>query len=71
MTAMDNLEQSVFINDEVRLGEDVESTQHFTSEIADRLGLLQSIHGEIEKVVKVSAWHETEKHLKYRIPPYH
>nr|XP_039252164.1 uncharacterized protein LOC120329576 isoform X2 [Styela clava] len=54
MKAMDNLEQAVFINDEVRLGDDVDSTQKLIVDLGDRLNLLQSINGEIEKVVKLS-----------------
>lgn len=54
MKAMRDLESATFIDNEVRLGESVDETQDLIVDLTDKMRLLQSIHGEIEKVVKVN-----------------
>ena len=53
MASMENIEQSVFINDEVELGDDLESNQSLLESLEARSDLTRALQTEIEAAVKV------------------
>lgn len=53
INALENLHMTIFEGGRVRLGFDADSVEYLLEQLADRQTLLQSIHGEIEKLVKV------------------
>ena len=53
MAAIENLEQSVFPDQYVRLGESIETNKVLARELEGSQALLQLIHEEIQKAVKV------------------
>ena len=53
MAAIENLEQSVFPDQYVRLGDSIETNKVLGRELEGSQALLQLIHEEIQKAVKV------------------